>query len=122
MGNPEADVGIGVVRIEFDAALQRGQALIDPAELGQADAEVVLDVGIIDHPRHRLQERQRIVEEAVLQQTEDICLRLDRVFRDGQDADVVVVDGDQCIPAAPGILQGEVADQRLVELRTAARR
>ena len=56
----------------------------------------------------------------MLQQTEDICLRLDRVFRDGQDADVVVVDGDQGVPAAPGVLQGKVADQSLVKLRTAA--
>ena len=107
MGHPEADVGIGVVRIELDTALQGREALLDPAEFGEADAEVVLDVGIIDHARHRLQERQRIVEETVLQQAEDISLGLDRVFRDGQDADILVIDRDQGIPAAPGILQGE---------------
>ena len=121
MGHPEADVGIGVVRIKLDAALQGSKALLDPAELGEADAEVVLDVGIIDHSRHRLQEGQRIVEEAVLEQAEDISFRLNRVFRDGQDADVLVIDRDQGIPAAPGILQGKVADQRLVERRGAPR-
>ena len=118
MGHPKADKGIGVFRIKLDAALQGREALLDPAEFGEADAEVVFDVGIIDHARHRLQERQRIVEEAVLQQAEDISFRLDRVFRDGQDADVLVINRDQGIPATPGILQSEMADQELVELRT----
>ena len=111
MGDAEPDMGVGVVRIELDAALQGCDALLGAAEFGQADAQVVLDVGIIDHARHGLQERQRIVEEAVLQQAEDIGLGLDRVFRDGQDADILVIDGDQGIPATPGIVQREVADQ-----------
>jgi hypothetical protein len=57
--------------------LQGCEALLDPPEFGQADAKVVLDVGIIDHARHGLQERQRIVEETVLEQAKDISFRLD---------------------------------------------
>ena len=34
MGHPEADVGICVVRIKFDAVLQGCEALLDPAEFG----------------------------------------------------------------------------------------
>jgi hypothetical protein len=66
-----------------------------------------------------LQEGQGIFEEAVLQQAEDVGLGLDRVFRDGKDADVLVIDGDQGVPATRGIVEREAADQRRVELGAA---
>ena len=55
----------------------------------------------------------------MLQQAEDVGLGLDRVFRDGKDADILVIDGDQRIPATRGIVEREAADQRRVELGAA---
>jgi hypothetical protein len=108
-------VRIGVVGIEPDAALQHGNRVRDPPELAQADAVVVGDVRVVEHAVQDLEQRQRVGEETVLQQAEHVLLRLHARFRHGDDPDELVVHGDRGVPAFPGVVAGEVRDDRDLE-------
>jgi hypothetical protein len=76
----------------------------------EADAVVVRDVRVVEDPVQYLEQRQRVGEEALLQQPEHVFLGFDARFRHRDDADEFFVPGDCGVPAPCGVLAGEVRD------------
>ncbi len=73
-------MGVGVAGIDPDAALQHGNRIRNPAELSQADAPVARDVRVVEHTLEDIEQRQRVLEEAMLQQAEHVLLGFDTRF------------------------------------------
>jgi hypothetical protein len=55
-----------VFPVEPDTALRTLDGLGDTPELGQADAAVVGDVGVVEHAVEGVEEPQRVLQETVL--------------------------------------------------------
>jgi hypothetical protein len=71
---------------------------------------VVRDVRVVEHAVQDLEQRQRVLEEAVLQQAEHVLLGFDARFRHRDDADELLVHGDRGVPALSGVVAGEMGD------------
>jgi hypothetical protein len=69
---------------------------------------VVRDVRVVEHAVQDLEQRQRVLEEAVLQQAEHVLLGLDARFGHGDDPDEFVVHGDRGVPALSGVVHAEM--------------
>ena len=80
------------------------------------------ELGVVQHPVERLEHRQRILEEAVLQQPQHVGLGLDPALGDRDHAHERVIDRHHCLPAAGCVVERVAPDHRLLELgRTALR-
>ena len=79
------------------------------------------ELGVVQHPVERLEHRQRILEEAVLQQPQHVGLGLDPALGDRDHAHERVIDRHHCLPAAGCVVERVAPDHRLLELGRAAR-
>lgn len=80
------------------------------------------DLGVVQHPVERFEDRQRIFEEAVLQQPQHVGLRLDPTLGDRDHAYERIVDRHYGLPAARRVVERVAPDHCLLELGCAARR
>lgn len=82
----------------------------------------VSELGVVQHAVERLEHRQRILQEAVLQQPQHVGLRLDPALGDRDHAHERVIDRHHGLPAARRVVERVAPDHRLLELGRAARR
>jgi hypothetical protein len=117
---PERDERVRVRGVEFDRPLQRGDRLCRSPQFGQTQPVAVGELGVVEHAVERLEHRQRILQEAVLQQPQHVGLRLDPALGDRDHAHERVIDCHHGLPAARRVVERVAPDHRLLELGRAA--
>lgn len=80
------------------------------------------ELGVVQHAVERLEHRQRILQEAVLQQPQHVGLGLDPALGDRDHAHERVIDRHHGLPAARRVVERVAPDHRLLELGRAAQR
>ena len=119
---PERDERVRVRGVEFERPLQRGDRLCRSPQFGQTQPVAVGELGVVEHAVERLEHRQRIFQEAVLQQPQHVGLGLDPTLGDRDHAHERVIDHHHGLPAARRVVERVAPDHRLLELGRAARR
>ena len=115
VGHAEPDPGVAVFGVEVGAAPQWLDARRHLAEFGQADAQVVGDLGVLEHAVQGLEDGQGVLQKAVPQQSQDVVLGVHAPLGDGEHPDVIRVHRDQGLPALGGVVEGVMHDHGLLE-------
>jgi len=117
---PERDKRVRVRGVELDLPLQRGDRLCRSPQFGQTQPVAVGEFSVVEHAVERLEHRQRILQEPVLQQPQHVGLRLDPACGDRDHSHEVIVDRHHGVPAARRVVERVAPDDRLLELGRAA--
>src|SRR5690554_6090079 len=112
---------MGIVRLRLGAGLERGHRFLDAAHLGKTDAIVVEDLWVVGYLGHDLECRQGILQEAMLEQAQNVLLGLDAFLwhRDAQH--VSALDDDRRGVALGGVLQGDGLQDGIFKARGISR-
>src|SRR5690554_4798723 len=122
VGEAQRRVGMGIVRLGLGAGLERRHRLFGTPHLRQTDAVVVEDLGVVDHLGHDLECRQCVLQEAMLEQAQNVLLGLDTFLRHRDAQHVSALDDDRSGVTLGRVLQGDGMQDGIFKARGISRR